>query len=126
MTEADQGNELEQVSGRVIEGLASIFGEASPDAVFSRPEQVGEDFVITAAAWERAGGFGFGGGSSTDPGGDSGRGAGGGGGGASQGRPVAIIRISNDRTEIRPVIDMTKLALTVVMSVLGVWRALRR
>ena len=126
MTEADQGNELEQVSGRVIEGLASIFGEASPDAVFSRPEQVGEDFVITAAAWERAGGFGFGGGSGTDPGGDSGGGAGGGGGGASQGRPVAIIRISNDRTEIRPIIDMTKLALTVVMSVLGVWRALRR
>ncbi len=126
MTEADQGNELEQVSGRVIEGLASIFGEASPDAVFSRPEQVGEDFVITAAAWEWAGGFGFGGGSSADPGGDSGGGAGGGGGGASQGRPVAIIRISNDRTEIRPIIDMTKLALTVVMSVLGVWRALRR
>ncbi len=126
MTEADQGNELEQVSGRVIEGLASIFGEASPDAVFSRPEQVGEDFVITAAAWERAGGFGFGGGSGTDPGGDYGGGAGGGGGGASQGRPVAIIRISNDRTEIRPIIDMTKLALTVVMSVLGVWRALRR
>lgn len=126
MTEADQGNELEQVSGRVIEGLASIFGEASPDAVFSRPEQVGEDFVITAAAWERAGGFGFGGGSGTDPGGDSGGGAGGGGGGASQGRPVAIIRISNDRTEIRPIIDMTKLALTVVMSVLGVWRAFRR
>ncbi len=126
MTEADQGNELEQVSGRVIEGLASIFGEASPDAVFSRPEQVGEDFVITAAAWERAGGFGFGGGSGTDPGGDSGGGAGGGGGGASQGRPVAIISISNDRTEIRPIIDMTKLALTVVMSVLGVWRALRR
>ncbi len=126
MTEADQGNELEQVSGRVIEGLASIFGEASPDAVFSRPEQMGEDFVITAAAWERAGGFGFGGGSGTDPGGDYGGGAGGGGGGASQGRPVAIIRISNDRTEIRPIIDMTKLALTVVMSVLGVWRALRR
>ncbi len=125
MTEADRGDDLEQVSGQVIEGLASIFGEASPDAVFSRPEEVGEDFVITAAAWERAGGFGFGGGSSTD-GGDSGGGAGGGGGGASQGRPVAIIRISNDRTEIRPVIDMTKLALTVVMSVLGVWRALRR
>jgi hypothetical protein len=125
MTEADLGDDLEQVSGQVIEGLASIFGEASPDAVFSRPEVVGEDFVITAAAWERAGGFGFGGGSSTD-GGDSGGGAGGGGGGASQGRPVAIIRISNDRTEIRPVIDMTKLALTVVMSVLGVWRALRR
>ncbi len=126
MTEADQGDELEQVSGQVIEGLASIFGEASPDAVFSRPEQVGEDFVITAAAWERAGGFGFGGGSGTDPGGDSGGGAGGGGGGASQGRPVAIIRISSDRTEIRPIIDMTKLALTVVVSVLGVWRALRR
>ena len=126
MTEADQGNELEQVTGQVIEGVAAIFGEASPDAVFSRPEEVGADFVILAAAWERAGGFGFGGGRSTDPGGESGGGAGGGGGGASQGRPVAIIRISNDRTEIRPIIDMTKLALTVVMSVLGVWRELRR
>lgn len=118
-------SDLSKLSGRMVDALEAIFGPASTDAVFSRPEHVGEEVVITAAAWERAGGFGLGGGGGTSPEGETGSGAGAGGGGASQGRPVAIIRIGPDRTEIRPVIDLTKLAVTLVLSALGVWRALR-
>lgn len=123
MNEANR--ELDKSAAKVVDGLSALFGEATPAAVFSQPEQAGSDIIITAAAWERAGGFGFGGGGGSNPTGEVGSGAGGGGGGASQGRPVAIIRIGPDRTEIRPVIDLTKLAVTVVLSAVGVWRALR-
>ena len=75
--------------------MESLFGSADPTMVFSEPQAYGDDLVITAAAWERAGGFGFGGGGSADDGG-----GGGGGGGASQGRPVALIRLSPGGTEV--------------------------
>ena len=101
--------------------MTRFFGEAAPSTVFSDPHQVGDDVVFTAAAWERAGGFGFGGGSDKlDK-----RGGGAGGGGVSQGRPVAIIRLSPAGTEVTPLPDITKIAVTVVLAAVGVWRALR-
>ena len=36
-----------------------LFGDATPACVFSPPERIGGKIVITAAARERAGGFGF-------------------------------------------------------------------
>jgi uncharacterized spore protein YtfJ len=101
--------------------MDEFFGETAPSTVFSEPHQVGEDVVITAAAWERVGGFGFGGGSDDH---DNG-GGGAGGGGVSQGRPVAIIRLSPTGTEVTALPDVTKIAVTVVMAAVGVWRALR-
>jgi len=100
--------------------MARFFGDAAPSTVFSEPHQVGDDVVITAAAWERAGGFGFGGGSDDQ---DNG-GGGAGGGGVSQGRPVAIIRLSPEGTEVTALPDVTKIAVTVVLAAVGVWRAL--
>ena len=107
------------------EALAAVFGEAAPGTVFSEPIQVGDDLVVTAVAWERAGGFGFGGGEGTNDG-DSGHGGGGGGGGASQGRPVAVIRITPAGVEVKPVVDFTKIGLTLLLGVFGVWRVLRK
>ncbi|MCZ6567277.1 MAG: hypothetical protein O6923_03150 [Actinobacteria bacterium] len=107
------------------EALTAVFGEAAPGTVFSEPIQVGDDVVVTAVAWERAGGFGFGGGEGTNDD-DSGHGGGGGGGGASQGRPVAVIRITPAGVEVKPVIDFTKIGLTLLLGVFGVWRVLRR
>ena len=108
---------------RTLEGLV---GEASPSTVFSEPHVVGDNLVFTAAAWERGGGFGFGVGSGDDPSGGSGKGGGGGGGGGSQGRPVAVISVGPAGIDVRPVIDFTKIGVTVVLSALGVWRVLRR
>ena len=102
----------------------TLFGPADPGAVFSDPVPFGSDLIITAASWERAGGFGFGGGESSD-GREAGGGGGAGGGGTSVGRPVAVIRLSDGAIEVRPVIDFTKLAITVLLSAVGVWRALR-
>ncbi len=108
------------VGDRAARMMRDLFGTADPTTVFSDPVPYGADLVITAAAWERAGGFGFGGGGPVNDGG-----GGGGGGGVSQGRPVALIRLSPTGTEVTALPDVTKIAVTVVLSALGVWRALR-
>ena len=38
----------------------------------------------------------------------------------------ALIRVGKEGTEIRPIIDMTKVMITVSLSAVGVWRALSR
>jgi uncharacterized spore protein YtfJ len=107
---------------RFAQTFSQFFGDPSPSTVFSPPERIGDDLVIVAAAWERAGGFGYGQGQA--PG--EGSGFGGGGGGASQGRPVAVIRVTPRGVEVRPVIDLTKITVTALFAAIGVWRALRR
>jgi uncharacterized spore protein YtfJ len=117
---------LREASSHIQDGLETLVGPASPSAVFSEPHAVGDDVVITAAAWERGGGFGFGVGRGDDPNGGTGSGGGGGGGGGSQGRPVAVIRVGPGGIDVQPVIDFTKIGVTILLSGLGVWRALRR
>jgi uncharacterized spore protein YtfJ len=116
----------QQVAGDLVEGLTAIFGEASPGTIFSAPKELGETLIVTAVAWERAGGFGFGSGTGSSGDDETGSGVGAGGGGASQGRPVAVIRIGPGGVEVKPVVDFTKVGITVFLSFLGIWRALRR
>jgi len=114
---------VDRITGRVRDSLRTLFGDASVSTMFSEPVTVGEDVIITAAAWERAGGFGFGGGSDGhEP--ESG-GGGGGGGGSSVGRPVAVIRVTPHGMDVRPVIDFTKIGVTVLLTALGMWKVLR-
>jgi uncharacterized spore protein YtfJ len=117
---------LGEAGSHIRQGLEGLVGPASPSTVFSEPHPVGDDVVITAAAWERGGGFGLGAGRGDDPDGGTGSGGGGGGGGGSQGRPVAVIRVGPGGIEVQPVIDFTKIGVTILLSGLGVWRALRR
>ena len=119
-------NDTSQVAGDVVESLTAVFGEASPGTIFSAPKELGETLIVTAVAWERAGGFGFGSGTGASGDDETGSGSGGGGGGASQGRPVAVIRIGPGGVEVKPVIDFTKVGITIFLSSLGIWRALRR
>ncbi|MET0565090.1 MAG: hypothetical protein ABW021_01425 [Acidimicrobiia bacterium] len=116
----------ETVAARIGDALTGLFGEASPSTLFSEPIQHGDDLVITAVAWERAGGFGFGSGQGQGQGEESGSGEGGGGGGFSQGRPVAVIRVTPTSVEVTPVIDFTKIGVTLLLASIGVWRALSR
>lgn len=128
MTEETVEDVTDRAAARAVDALKAVFGEASPDTVFSTPERVGDDLIVTAVAWERAGGFGFGGGGEVTNGETegAGAGAGGGGGGTSQGRPVAVIRIGSDGVEVKPVIDFTKIGVTLLLGFIGVWRVLRR
>ena len=112
-------------SESVADSLNAVFGEAKLSTVFTLPESVGDDVIVLAAAWERAGGFGFGSGNALVDGEDGG-GQGGGGGGASQGRPVAAIRISKDGISVVPVLDFTKIGVTVLLAAIGVLSARRR
>ncbi len=81
--------------------------------------------VITAATIERAGGFGFGAGAGTDPEEAGGGGGGGGGGGTATARPVAVVEVRADGVVVRPVLDYTRIGITVTLAALAVWRTLR-
>lgn len=122
----DAAEMIEEVGGRITDGLNEIMGGLDASAVFQVEEIEGRHFV-TAAAIERGGGFGFGAGAGSDE--DTtqvGSGGGGGGGGSAQARPVAIIEITPDAVRIRPVLDFTRVGLTLLISAITVWRLVSR
>ncbi|MGA7271243.1 MAG: hypothetical protein WB239_09245 [Acidimicrobiia bacterium] len=119
----DNGDTAAEVGGM----LAAFFGPASPSAVFSEPQKIGDDLVFTASAFERGGGFGFGGGEDADPErGTRSGGQGGGGGGGAQGRPVAVIRVGPGGIDVRPVMDLTKVGLTILGTLVSLIAAFRK
>jgi len=109
--------EEERVRATMTRGLERLMS-VSVDRVFAEPVRVGETVVIPAASIEFSGGFGFGG--------DAQSNGGGGGGGHHAGRPVAIVEAGPAGVRVRPVIDFTRVGLTLVAAALMVWRASRR
>jgi uncharacterized spore protein YtfJ len=86
---------------------------ASAGSVFGQPVQNGDVIVIPCA--EVVAGMGAGGGEGESQEEDEdGVGSGGGGGGYGKGRPVAAIIIRRDSVEVRPVIDITTIALAAL------------
>jgi uncharacterized spore protein YtfJ len=124
--------------------LEKIFAAAQPGAVYGQPVGAERYTVITAAEVTSGGGFGMGLGLGppSRPGGraaptaeappedrQSGGAGGVGGGGGSMGRPVAVIAIGPDGVTVKPVVDVTKVALaglTAWATMLGLLRARRR
>jgi uncharacterized spore protein YtfJ len=109
--------EDERIRATMSSGLDRLMS-VSADRVFAEPVRVGDRVVIPAASVEFAGGFGFGG--------DSQANGGGGGGGYQAGRPVAMIEAGPMGVRVKPVIDFTRVGLTLVAAALTVWRATRR
>jgi uncharacterized spore protein YtfJ len=106
----------DQVGAHLAQGLDRIVS-VSADRVFREPVHVGDTVVIPAAAIAYGGGFGFG----TDRVSN-----GGGGGGWNDGRPVAVVEAGPVGVHVRPVVDVTKIGLTLVAAALTIWRATRR
>jgi uncharacterized spore protein YtfJ len=125
--------------------LEKVFAAAQPGAVFGQPVEAGGYTLITAAEVTSGGGFGVGlgrgpapkpaarrspPGEAAPPAGRQSIGGGGfGGGGGSMGRPVAIVAIGPSGVRVRPVVDVTKVALaalTASAAMLGLRRAMRR
>jgi uncharacterized spore protein YtfJ len=125
--------------------LDKVFAAAHPGAVYGQPVAAEGYTVITAAEVTSGGGFGMGMGlgppstpgrkaapmaAAAQPGDRQTGGAGGlGRGGGAMGRPVAIIAIGPDGVRIKPVVDLTKVALaglTTWATMLGLLRARRR
>jgi uncharacterized spore protein YtfJ len=122
-----------------------ILAAAQPEAVFGQPIDAAGYTLITASEVTSGGGFGVGtaGGPAPKPnakrsppteaprpvGKQAIGGSGLGGGGGSMGRPVAIIVIGPSGVTVRPVVDVTKVALaalTASAAMLGLRRAIRR
>ena len=107
----------ERIRATMISGLDRLMN-VSADRVFAEPVRIGDRVVIPAASVEFSGGFGFGG--------DRLANGGGGGGGYQAGRPVAIIEAGPAGVKVKPVIDFTRVGLTLAAAVLTVWRATRK
>jgi uncharacterized spore protein YtfJ len=124
--------------------LEKMFAAARPGAVFGQPVEAGGYTLITASEVTSGGGFGVGTGRGPAPrdsrrpspveaappsGGQPVGGGGFGGGGGSMGRPVAVIAIGPNGVTVRPVVDVTKVALaalTASLAMLRLRRAMRR
>ncbi|HZD73757.1 MAG TPA: hypothetical protein VE776_07715 [Actinomycetota bacterium] len=125
--------------------LEKIFAAAQAGAVFGQPVDAGSYTLITASEVTSGGGFGVGRGRGPAPKPDARQtppaeaappaakqsigGSGFGGGGGSLGRPVAIISIGPNGVKVRPVVDITKVALaalTALAAMLGLRRTTRR
>ena len=111
------GNDEERIRATMHSGLDQMMN-ISADRVYADPVRVGDRVVIPAASVEFVGGFGFGG--------DNRSNGGGGGGGSHAGRPVAIIEAGPNGVRVKPVIDFTRVGLTLVAAALTIWRASRR
>ena len=114
-----------------IQLMEKLVAVAQPGMVFGEPTTSGEYTVVTASEVTVAMGFGFGMGGGSRPltaqdekasegqtESQQGFGGGGGGGGVSTGRPVAVISVGTDGVQIKPVVDLTKIAV-VTLATLG-------
>jgi uncharacterized spore protein YtfJ len=124
--------------------LEKMFAAARPGAVFGQPVEAGGYTLITASEVTSGGGFGVGTSrgpvprdsrqptpvEAAPPAGSQSVGGGGfGGGGGSMGRPVAVIAIGPSGVTVRPVVDVTKVALaalTASLALLRLRRAMRK
>jgi uncharacterized spore protein YtfJ len=114
---ADATNFADQVAN----GLSNI-SNVGAERIFRDPVHVGDRVVITAAALDIAGGMGVGNGIDNQGNG----GGGGGAGGRTEGRPVAAIDIGPEGVRIHPIIDFTRVGVTLLVGGFAVWRALRK
>ena len=110
------------IGDQVRGGVTDFFGSTTARDVFSEPATVGDRLVITASATDRAGGFGFG--TGTD--GQESAGGGGGGGGHASGRPVAVIEVGPHGVEVHPILDLTRIGIAVIATVMGLLRIGRK
>lgn len=129
----DYATEAGETLARATQGVADIVGRLSQaaraEAAVGPAETVGGRTVVPLASVRVTAGWGlgFGGGGGTDPrqnqGGGSGGGAGGGGLGSS--RVIALAEISESGVNVRPIPDVTALALGA-MALIGLRMISRR
>lgn len=112
--------------------MGRLFDVTRPDAVFSQPVTVGDHTIINASEYSAGLGLGYGGGGGTGPNPDepepqaNGFGGGGGGGGATMSRPVAAIIVSPSGVRVEPIVDVTKIAITLFTALGAMAMALRK
>lgn len=111
--------------------IGRLFDITSADAVYSQPITVGDHTIINASEYSATLGMGYGGGGGVGPNPEAtqqanGYGGGGGGGGATMSRPVAAIIVSPDGVRVEPIVDVTKIAITMFTAFGAMAMALRK
>jgi uncharacterized spore protein YtfJ len=94
--------------------------------VVGPPTTVGDHTVIPLIETCASGGFGAGSGGAAEGEGDNAGGGGGGGGGVGRSRTVAIADVGPDGVKIRPVVDVTGLALPAISALAALLLGRRR
>jgi uncharacterized spore protein YtfJ len=97
----------------LAQALAQAGALVPAGSIFSAPITVGAYTIITASTV--AGGSGFGSGFRRTLPGMAGTAGGLGGGGGTAGRPVAVIILGPDGVTIRPIVDVTRVAMSALV-----------
>jgi uncharacterized spore protein YtfJ len=121
MTEHETYANATPMTSELTAGLGRLT-DVGADRVFREPVHAGDRVIVTASALDFAGGMGVGSGTDNEGGG----GGGGGLGGRFEGRPVAAIEIGPDGVNIRPIVDFTRIGVTIAIGAFAVWRAASR
>ena len=103
---------------QAIELIEKLFTVTQPETIFGKLTEIAGRTIFTASEVNVCLGVGFGMGNAlesineeeNEPG-EAGMGGGGVGGGGAQGRPIAVISVSEAGVEVEPVVDATKIAL---------------
>lgn len=107
--------------------IGRLFDVTRSDAVYGQPVTVGEHTIITASEYMAGMGVGYGSGGGMNPEQeDGGFGGGGGGGGTTLARPVAAIIVSPSGVRVEPIVDATKIAITLFTALGAMAMALRK
>lgn len=102
---------------KLIDRIGDVQGKATVRTVFGDPMEVHGRTIIPVAKVRFGFGMGMGRGKDKDDERhDDGRphATGGGGGGGAVIRPLAVIEISEGRTKVTPIVDMTRLSLAAI------------
>ncbi|MEP6994920.1 MAG: hypothetical protein ABI968_10395 [Acidobacteriota bacterium] len=123
MVEKDVGGPEDDAPNRAAQVMETLIAAADVSKAYGPPIQRGETLIIPAAEVLAIAGFGMGGGSGTasGPDGKSRRGKGGGGGGRAMARSVAVVVASPEGVYIKPIFDLTKVALAALTAAGFVW-----
>ena len=117
-------------AGMAAHVMERLIATADVSKVYAPAIEHGERLMIPAGELVAVAGFGMGSGSGIAGAGSGsprrGGGGGGGGGGKTFARSVAVVVSSPEGVEIRPVIDVTKIALAALTAVGFVWAAWKR
>jgi uncharacterized spore protein YtfJ len=123
----------EATPDRAAQVMEKLIAAGDVSRVYGQPIQAGDALIIPAAEVLTIAGFGMGGGSGTAPDASGtprqGKGGGGGGGGRTLARSVAVIVASPAGVEVKPVLDLTKIALAALTAagfVWGSWKSMEK
>ena len=105
-------------AARVVERMLDV---ADVSNVYGAPIEHGDTLLIPTAEVLSVAGFGMGSGAGTDDEGRRGGGGGGGGGGQAFARGVAVVVSSPEGVRVKPIVDVTKIALAALTAAGFVW-----